>query len=103
MVAEDGEVFLLHGDLLASKHWNQNLVSGLDAHVYPLAISVEPAGAYSEHSGLIKLFDGCFGQEYAASSLGFGLDTLDEHAVKKGRERFDGLDCERLREKERRG
>lgn len=80
---------------------DENFVTSLHTHGYPFAVLVESAGPDSKHIGLIEFLDAAFRQEDAAGGAGFGFDSLDEHAVQQGDERFDGfqsgglLGCER--------
>ena len=71
---------------------NQNLVAGLDAGCYPLALLVECSGPNGQYLGLVQLLDGGLGQEDAACGLGLGLEALDEHAVEERGEGADGLE-----------
>lgn len=82
--------------LFVTHLWNQDAVSSLYAHCYPLAVLVHQTRANSQHLGLVQLLDRRLGKVDSASSLGLHLRALDEHAVEKGRERFDGFDGGRL-------
>jgi len=68
---------------------NQDLVAGLHAGRYPLALLVECSGANGKYLGFVQLLDGRVGEENAGCSLGLGLEALDEDAVEEGSEGLD--------------
>lgn len=75
---------------------DQNTVADGNAHGGTLAVLVKSAGANSEDLGLVQLLNAGLGQEDAACRLGFGLDTLHEHAVQERHQRLDRAERSRL-------
>jgi hypothetical protein len=75
---------------------NENFIASLHAHRYPLSIFIKAAGPDGEDVGLVEFLDAALGQEDAAGGAGFGLDSLDQHAVQERDERLDGFQGGRL-------
>lgn len=95
VVPEESVLLLADLQRATAELRDQDLVTGLDAQRYPLAILVVKAGADGEDVALVDLLDGAVGEEDAGGGLGLGLDALDEDAVEKRSERLDVLE-ERL-------
>lgn len=89
MVPEQSELLLADLDGAATELGDEDLVTGLDAQRYPLAVLVVEAGADGEDLALVELLDGAVGEEDAGGGLGLGLHALHEDAVE---ERCEGLD-----------
>ena len=89
MVPEQSELLLADLDGAATELGDEDLVTGLDAQRYPLAVLVVEAGADGENLALVELLDGAVGEEDAGGGLGLGLHALHEDAVE---ERCEGLD-----------
>ena len=89
MVPEQSELLLADLDGAATELGDEDLVTGLDAQRYPLAVLVVEAGADGENLALVELLDGAVGEEDARGGLGLGLHALHEDAVE---ERCEGLD-----------
>jgi hypothetical protein len=89
VVPEQSELLLADLDGAAAELGNQNLVAGLDAERYPLAILVVKTGTDGEDLALVELLDGAIRKEDASGGLGLGLHALDEDTVE---ERCEGLD-----------
>ena len=92
MVPEQSELLLADLDGAATELGDEDLVTGLDAQRYPLAVLVVEAGADGENLALVELLDGRVGEEDSRRGLRFGLDALDEDAVEEGRNAADGFD-----------
>lgn len=75
---------------------NENLITSLHAHAYPLSIFIKVTGPDGEDVGLVEFLDAALGQEDAAGGAGLGLDSLDQHAVQEWHERLDGFQGCRL-------
>ena len=65
------------------------MVTNSNTHGQTLTISLQGTGANGENLGLVLLLDAALGQEDAGSSLGLGLDALDQDAVQEGSEVLD--------------
>jgi hypothetical protein len=89
VVPEQSELLLADLDGAAAELGNEDLVTGLDAQRYPLAVLVVEAGADSEDLALVELLHGAVGEEDAGGGLGLGLHALHQNAVE---ERCEGLD-----------
>lgn len=89
MVPEQSELLLADLDGAAAELRDEDLVTGLDAQRYPLAVLVVEAGADGEDLALVELLDGAVGEEDAGRGLGLGLHALHQNAVE---ERCEGLD-----------
>ena len=89
MVPEQSELLLADLDGAATELGDEDLVTGLDAQRYPLAVLVVETGADGEDLALVELLDGAVGEEDAGGGLGLGLHALHEDAVE---ERCEGLD-----------
>jgi hypothetical protein len=89
VVPEQSELLLANLDGAAAELGNQNLVAGLDAQRYALAILVVKTGADGEDLAFVELLDSAIGKEDASGGLGLGLHALHENAVEK---RCEGLD-----------
>jgi hypothetical protein len=89
VVPEQSELLLADLDGAATELGNEDLVTGLDAQRYPLAVLVVEAGADGEDLALVELLDGAVGEEDAGGGLGLGLHALHQNAVE---ERCEGLD-----------
>lgn len=75
---------------------DEDLVAGLHAGGYPLAVLVKGARADGQDLGLVEVLHGALGEDDARGSLGLGLYPLDQDAVEKGSNGLDGLDRGRL-------
>lgn len=89
MVPEQSELLLADLDGAATELGDEDLVTGLDAQRYPLAVLVVEAGADGENLALVELLDGAVGEEDAGGGLSLGLHALHQNAVE---ERCEGLD-----------
>jgi hypothetical protein len=89
VVPEQSELLLADLDGAAAELGDEDLVAGLDAQRYPLAVLVVEAGADGEDFALVELLDGAVGEEDAGGGLGLGLHALHQDAVEK---RCEGLD-----------
>lgn len=92
MVPEQAVLLLADLDGAATELRNEDLVAGLDAHGYPLAVLVLEAGTDGEDLGLVKLLDGAVGEEDAGGGLGLGLHALHQNAIEEGCEGLDVLE-----------
>jgi hypothetical protein len=89
VVPEQSELLLADLDGAAAELGDEDLVTGLDAQRYPLAVLVVEAGADGEDLALVELLDGAVGEEDAGGGLGLSLHALHQNAVE---ERCEGLD-----------
>jgi hypothetical protein len=89
VVPEQSELLFADLDGAAAELGDKDLVAGLDAQRYPLAVLVVEAGADGEYLALVELLDGAVGEEDAGGGLGLGLHALHQDAVE---ERCEGLD-----------
>jgi len=89
VVPEQSELLLADLDGAAAELRDEDLVAGLDAQRYPLAVLVVEAGTDGEDLALVQLLDGAVGEEDAGGGLGLGLHALHQNAVE---ERCEGLD-----------
>jgi hypothetical protein len=63
VVPEQSELLLADLDGAAAELGNEDLVTGLDAQRYPLAVLVVEAGADSEDLALVELLHGAVGRK----------------------------------------
>lgn len=71
---------------------NQNTVTLGHTHGHAVSIFAQGAGSNGENLAFIELLDAGLWQKDAASSLGLGLDALDQNAVQERDEGLDGSD-----------
>lgn len=70
---------------------NQNTITLLHTHWYPLSILIETTGTNGQDLCFVEFLNGAFGQEDARCCLCLGLYSLHEDSVKEGHERADGF------------
>lgn len=70
---------------------NQNTITLLHTHRYPLSILIETTGTNGQDLCFIEFLNGAFGQEDARCCLCLGFYSLNEDSVKEGHERADGF------------
>jgi hypothetical protein len=92
VVPEQSELLLADLDGAAAELGDEDLVAGLNAQRYPLAVLVVEAGADGEDFALVELLDGAVGEEDAGGGLGLGLHALHQDAVEERREGLDVLE-----------